>query len=192
MTERLFGGPRGVDPYTGLVERALFPVWETLLKRRKTLHHRAMLAKTERWSLDELGQLQHVKLRKLLRHAYLNVPHYRERFHAADFHPDQFRSLEDLQRLPILSRDEAQATVVARTSLGPPNVAYRALTGGTLGSSLSFGYDRETEAWRQAARLRAWGWAGYRVGARTLYYVGVNHGLYRPRASSSRRCSNAG
>jgi phenylacetate-CoA ligase len=186
MTERSLGGPRGLDPYAGLVDRALFPIWETLLKRRKTLHHRALLAKSERWSLDELRQLQQVKLKKLLSHAYLHVPHYRERFFATDFHPDQFRSLEDLERLPILSREEAQATVEARTSLGPPEVAYRALTGGTLGSSLSFGYDRETEAWRQAARLRAWGWAGYRVGARTLYYVGVNHGLYPPKGEQLR------
>jgi phenylacetate-CoA ligase len=169
---------RSVDLYGELVRRVLFPVWESGIQARTTLRHRKTLERTERTSLDELSSIQLEKLRALLTHAERHVPFYRKRFAEVGFDPQDLRSLDDFRRLPILTREEAQATVAARTSTAPPLVRYRARTGGTLGSFLEFGYDAETESWRQAVKLRAWGWAGYHVGARTLYYVGANHGLH--------------
>jgi len=168
------------DVYADLVRRVLFPGWERGLRRRPTLRHAAELARTQFASSGELERIQLDKLKRLLRHAHDHVPHYRERFRAIGFEPGALRSSEDLERVPILPREEAQRTVEARTSTAEPFVKWRAVTGGTLGSALEFGYDDATEWWRKAARLRAWGWAGYHVGARTLYYVGVNHGLHAP------------
>jgi phenylacetate-CoA ligase len=168
------------DAYGKLVSTALFPFWETTLKGRATVRYGELLARTERASLDELAALQLQKLRRLLEHAGEHVPHYRDRFREAGFSPGDLRSLDDITRLPILARDEAQVTAAARTSTAPPFVAYRAVTGGTLGSALAFGYDADTEWWRKAAQLRAWGWAGYAAGDRVLYYVGDHHGLHAP------------
>ena len=168
------------DAYGTLVSTALFPLWESTLKRRATLRYGALLARTERASLDELHALQTEKLRRLLAHAAEHVPHYRDRFREVGFSPGDLRSLDDLARLPSLTREEARTTVDARTSVALPLVAYRAVTGGTLGSALAFGYDADTEWWRKAAQLRAWGWGGYRVGDRVLYYVGDHHGLRAP------------
>lgn len=168
------------DLYGALVDRLLFPGWEGVLKARPTLRHVTDLARTQFAPPAELERIQLDKLTRLLRHADDHVPHYRERFRAAGFDPGDLRSTRDIERLPILSRDEAQRTVEARTSAAEPYVKWRAVTGGTLGSALEFGYDDATEWWRKAARIRAWGWAGYQVGARTLYYVGVNHGLSVP------------
>jgi phenylacetate-CoA ligase len=168
------------DLYGALVDRLLFPGWEAVLKARPTLRHATDLARTQFAALAELERIQLDKLARLLRHARDHVPHYRERFRAVGFDPSDLRSIRDIERLPILSREEAQRTVEARTSTAEPRVKWRAVTGGTLGSALEFGYDDATEWWRKAARIRAWGWAGYEVGARTLYYVGVNHGLYVP------------
>lgn len=170
--------PHGVDPYASLVGRLLFPVWEGGLMRRTTLRHHRLLLRTEHASEKELRQLQLDKLRRLVLHASLHVPHYRDAFRAVGFEPGDLRSLADLARLPVLTREEAQRTVDSRTSTSAPLVRYRARTGGTLGSFLEFGYDEDTEAWRKAAQIRAWGWGGYHVGARTLYYVGANHGLH--------------
>ena len=38
------------------------------------------------------------------------------------------------------------------------------MTSGTTGEPLVFGYDRDSEYWRQATKLRGYGWAGYRPG----------------------------
>ncbi len=60
----------------------------------------------ERMSTDQLRALQVERLRWTLRHAYLNVPCYRKKFDAADVHPDDFRSFEDLRRFPLTTKDD--------------------------------------------------------------------------------------
>ena len=49
-------------------------------------------------SVDELRAHQLERLRWSLRHAYQNVPLYRQRFDALGVHPDDIKSLEDLAR----------------------------------------------------------------------------------------------
>jgi phenylacetate-CoA ligase len=39
-----------------------------------------------------------------------------------------------------------------------------------MGKPLAFGYDRHSEAWRNAVRLRGYRWAGYELGSRALHY----------------------
>src|SRR5262249_49742996 len=45
-------------------------------------------------------------------------------------------------------------------------------TSGTMGKPLVFGYDRESEYWRQAVKWRGYAWAGYRPGDRSLHFWG--------------------
>ncbi|ADB50614.1 phenylacetate--CoA ligase PaaK [Conexibacter woesei] len=59
----------------------------------------------ERASRDEISTLQLDRLRWSLRHAYDNVPHYREAFDAAGVHPADVHELGDLARFPFTSKD---------------------------------------------------------------------------------------
>jgi phenylacetate-CoA ligase len=52
-------------------------------------------------SRDEITALQLQRLKHTLRHAYDNVPHYREAFDAKGVHPDNLRSLADLAKFPF-------------------------------------------------------------------------------------------
>ena len=52
-------------------------------------------------SIDEIRSLQLDRLKWSLRHAYENVPMYRERFDAAGVHPDDLKSLSDLAKFPF-------------------------------------------------------------------------------------------
>jgi phenylacetate-coenzyme A ligase PaaK-like adenylate-forming protein len=66
-------------------------------------------ARTHQWcSLDELANLQSSALSRLLRHAYENVPYYRKQLEQAGLHPSDVRGVEHLDKLPLLSRDQAQ------------------------------------------------------------------------------------
>ncbi len=49
------------------------------------------------------------RLQQLVRHVYARVPYYRSLFDASGFHPDQFRSLADLPRIPITTRGDIQS-----------------------------------------------------------------------------------
>lgn len=54
----------------------------------------------------ELAELQRERLKKMLRHAYDNVAHYRTGFDAAGVTPDDFRELADLARFPFTVKDD--------------------------------------------------------------------------------------
>jgi phenylacetate-CoA ligase len=135
----------------------------------------AQLAELERsqWrSPAELEAEQGRALEALVAHAYRNVPYYRQLMDARGIAPGELRSVADLRRLPILTRDVAARAGESRRSTGEPRCVVDKLTGGSTGAPLRFGFDLGSEHWRHAIKLRGWGWSGYRVGDRTLYFWG--------------------
>ncbi len=57
-------------------------------------------------SVDEIRSLQLDRLKWSLRHAYDNVPMYRQRFDEAGVHPDDLQSLSDLARFPFTYKND--------------------------------------------------------------------------------------
>ena len=55
-------------------------------------------------SVDELRALQLERLRWSLRHAYDNVPYYRQEFDVAAIHPDDLKDLADLAKFPFTTK----------------------------------------------------------------------------------------
>ncbi len=161
------------DLYGQVFRNVLFPAWEERLKKRPTLTRQAFLEKTQWRALDELKAAQERDLRTLLRHAYANVPFYRHRFDFAGIHPRDIKGVDDLIKLPIMTRDEARSTMEDRSSTADPKPKIRKTTGGTTGQPLLFGYDVDSEYWRQAVKLRGYSWAGYHIGGRSLHYWGA-------------------
>lgn len=169
-----------MDSYGAVVHRVLYPLWERGVRRRPTLDYLRRLRRTEHASAGELRALQLRKLKILLRHAYQNVPYYRRRMDAIGAGPDDIRGLDDLQMLPLLRRADAQASLDERRSTAGPPPVIEKTTGGTTGEPLTIRYDLDSEHWRQALKLRAFGWAGYRVGDPVVHYWGLpskGHGL---------------
>ena len=162
-----------MDRYGWLFGHALLPAWESGLRRRPTLRYLRYLQETEWRSASELEAIQAGRLRRLLEHAYANVPFYRARFEAAGLGPADLHGAGDLPRLPILSREDARENVEARTATAGAVVEVRKSTSGTMGKPLVFGYERRSEYWRQAMKLRGYGWAGYHPGVRSLHYWGA-------------------
>ena len=162
-----------MDLYRHLFSRVLYPAWESGLRGRPTLRRLAYLEKTQWRPLDELEAIQAGALQRLLRHAYENVPFYRRRFAEAGITPNAIRSVADLHKLPILRREDAQGSGQERTANRGATVEIRKSTSGTLGRPLVFGYERSSENWRHAMKLRGYGWAGYRPGQRSLHFWGA-------------------
>ena len=155
--------------YGEIYRRALFPAWESTIQRRPTLRHLRSLEESQWWSPDELAQFQATELRHLLRHAYAHVPFYRERFDEAGVDPSSITSAADLRSIPLLDRGDAQESMERRRSSAPPFASIKKSTGGSTGHPLEFEYDAGSEWWRQAVRMRGYGWSGYRQGNRTLH-----------------------
>ena len=161
-----------MDPYGLLYRNALFPLWEGVLRKRPTVSRLAYLEHTQRLPADELRERQAATLRRLLRHAGAHCPFYRARFDEAGVDPASIRDQVDLERVPILTREDARDSLDARASTVPPFPTIRKTTSGSSGKPLTIAYDTDSESWRQAIKWRAYKWAGYRPGDRAIHYWG--------------------
>lgn len=160
-----------LDLYRPLLAKALFPAYEAA-RGRPTVPLLRYLEGTERWSLDRLRELQLGQLRRLLRHAYLHTAHYRGVLDNLGMQAEDFRSLDDLRKLPLLDRNTVIASLEARTTSVPPLVSITKSTSGTTGQPVIVKYNAESRHWRDATRWRGYGWGGYKIGMRAMHYWG--------------------
>ncbi len=172
------------DLYGVLFQKLLYPAWESGLRRRPTLAHLERLERTQWCSADELRTLQDEELKKLLNHAWNNVANCRRRFEEAGLSPNDITGVSDLAKLPLLTREAASSAFEERDPTVDPLPEIRKMTSGTTGSPLAFAYDRGSEYWRQATKLRGYGWAGYRPGDRSLHFWGSIAAQHRVPASA--------
>ncbi len=159
--------------YARSYERVLFPVWQRVVRGRPIGGYGALLARTQWLDPQDIEALQVEALRVLLTHAGLRVPYYRELFAKVRFDPRSLRARADIAALPPLTREVVRERF---DDLVDPEHRGRNIhkqTSGTTGVPLRFAYCNTSETWRQAIRLRAYGWAGYRQGLPTLHYWGT-------------------
>ena len=131
------------------------------------------LQESEWWSSDRLIELQSRRLQSLMHHAYEHVPFYRRYMNEAGLVPGRIQSASDLHLLPVLNRADVRrlsAELRAESVPGERTVVVR--TGGSTGEPLKFlstPFDRFSRGF--ARSLRGQGWAGYRLGDRSLVVV---------------------
>ncbi len=63
------------------------------------------LQESQWWSREKLEDYQLQQLRKLLHHAYDNVPYYRRIFDERGLKPKDIQSFDDMKKLPYLTKD---------------------------------------------------------------------------------------
>jgi len=126
------------------------------------------LRESQFWSRERIRQYQLDKLLQLLRHAYAQVPFYERALQSCGARPEDIRSLEDFQRLPVLTKElirENFDDLVARSAKQEDRLPNA--TGGSTGEPLQLLQDRQYQHWADAARMRGWyDMAGCRPGDR--------------------------
>jgi len=157
-----------MDLYGPVLEKLLFPALEAA-RGRPTLPLLQFLRGSEHWSLDALRDLQSGLLRRLIRHAASHTVHYRTVLADRGIAAEDIATTLELRHLPLLDRDAARDTLDARTAATPPAVVE---TASVADAPVGIRYSAESRNWRDAARWRGYGWAGYRVGMRALHYLG--------------------
>ncbi len=128
-------------------------------------------------SVDELRAVQTERLRWSVRHAYDHVPHYRRSLDAAEVHPDDITSLEDLARLPFTSKADLRDNYPFGMFAVPREEVVRVhASSGTTGKATVVGYTRDDiDMWStvMARSIRA---AGGRAGH--LAHIAYGYGLF--------------
>ncbi len=166
--------------YPSLFRKMLFPVYESGLRGRKTLHYLRQYDRSQWDDAEQIQALQWRKLQALIQHCWEQVPYYSERWTGLGIEgPQDIRSREDYARLPVLQKPEIRANFEKLVASNHRDTMLYKVTGGSTGEPLRFGYTRESYERRLAVMWRGYGWAGARLGQRTLYLWGIPPGAQK-------------
>ncbi len=120
----------------------------------------------ERMSRDELEALQLTRLQQTVHHAYDNVAHYRAKLDGAGVHPDDIRTLDDIDKIPFTTKDDLRQNYpFGMFAVARQQIARIHASSGTTGRPTVVGYTMEDLA----------NWAG--LVARSLRASGVRPGM---------------
>ncbi len=131
----------------------------------------------ERASRDEIMSLQRERLAWSLRHAYENVPFYRQAFDKAGVHPSDLRDLSDLAKFPFTVKTDLRDNYPFGLFAVPKEKLIRVHgSSGTTGKPIVVGYTKaDIDMWADvmARSIRA---AGVRPGM--MVHVAYGYGLF--------------
>ena len=112
-------------------------------------------------SIDEIRALQLTRLQWSVRHAYENVPMYRQRFDTKGVHPNDLKSLSDLVKFPFTYKDDLRANYPFGLFAVPREQIIRIhASSGTTGKPTVVGYTKnDIDMWANmvARSMRASG-----------------------------------
>jgi len=131
------------------------------------------VVKSQWKSYNELKEYQEKQLQSLINFVYRNVPYYHKLFESLKLNPDDIRKIEDLEKLPILTKDIIKNNL---NDFKPINLDtmkfYTQSTGGSTGTPFQYRllkYDRFLSG---AMLYRGWGYAGYELGDKMVFLAG--------------------
>ncbi|MDO8688808.1 MAG: phenylacetate--CoA ligase family protein [Dehalococcoidia bacterium] len=139
--------------------------------------------KSELASREELRQLQLRKLQTTAEWAYARSPFWRRKLDAAGVRPGDIRSLDDIRRLPFLTKQEwvkgqEDEPLYGDYPAAPPEVAIRYhQTSGTSGRTPLRVLDGRKD-WEWVAEMWAYGIYGFGVRSNDIAYVPFSYGIF--------------
>ena len=115
------------------------------------------LLESQNWDEERVKKYQEEELRKLLTHCYRNVPYYRDMFIASEWHPIDFKSIEDLKYFPVLTKKKIVANphIFIADNLREKK-SYPITTSGSTGDKLEFYVDDDCLKREAAFNMRAY------------------------------------
>jgi len=107
------------------------------------LHTYTLLKESQWWSKEQLEEYQLLQLKKLLNHAYENVPYYTKIFKKLKLKPKEIQSINDLQKLPYLTKEIVRKNLDTLKATNYPEHKFQFFsTGGSTGRPLRFYIDK--------------------------------------------------
>ena len=139
--------------------------------------------KNEMLPREELQALQLFKLRRMCEWAYANAPFHRRKFDEAGFQPEQLKTLDDIRRIPFMTREEWMESIFETPMFGDltttdHNHAIRYhLTSGTSGRTPIRVLDG-TKDWDWIAEMWCYGLWGFGVRPEDSVYFAFGYGSF--------------
>ncbi len=164
---------REPQPYTGWRKALLelyfmtMPLHKWMIRRpaRKLFY---ALRRSQYLSRQDLDEYRLAKLKRLVRHAYNHVPYYRTLFDQIGLKPEAIQSLDDLQKIPMLTKGEVRSNLYFDLFADNHNKGemLKVTTSGSTGEPFVIYADKHQLELRMATTMRAAEWTGWRFGDR--------------------------
>lgn len=159
--------------YETLFKHALFPAYETLVRRRSTSNYVDEYEESQWLSATELAALQLRKLNSLLDHCWRHVPFLQTYWRDAGCLPGHLGHVSELARYPTITKTIITANYDGMIAAPWRGRTLSKVTGGSTGNPFRFEYTMDVYARRTAVMWRGYGWGGAGLGTRTAYLWGT-------------------
>jgi len=115
---------------------------------------------------DALRAWQNERLTRVVLHAVRHVPYWRDLFRERGLTAADVRTVDDLEKLPLLTRETVRREGRRLRSNAPRSRLTVVSSSGSTGRPITMAMDRAANALEFVYYWRYWGWAGYRLGDR--------------------------
>lgn len=136
-----------------------------------------LLIKRESLSPDQIRQYQFDRLKVMLIHSHENVPYYTQLFREIDFNPHEFKSFDELKRIPFLTKQIIRDNFTSLTSIqSVRGGSYTTTTSGSTGEPLKLILDYESFFKERAFHYYYYRKLGYHFEDKLVTFRGIDFG----------------
>ena len=154
--------------YSTIDKKILMPVADRLTHRGLSKEW-SVMDRLDKATEEQLRAFQNQRLQALMQHCYANVPYYTRVFDERGLKPEDIKCREDLQKLPILTKQIIREHYDELISKDVAQRHYqKGSTGGSTGTPLKFLKDKMAWNMQWASSFRAWEWYGFHVGEKMM------------------------
>lgn len=129
------------------------------------------------WTPNQIQSFQEKRVREIISYCWQYIPFYRDHWRSAITDPGEIQTIEDLHKLPILTKDHVREHLTTLVTTDPSVKSAEARTGGSTGRPIIFRMTYRDEQLAWAHMYMGWSWAGYRIGDPFLIVGGESVGI---------------
>ena len=137
-----------------------FPLQE-IIKKTSIIEKLDFLKESQFWDEDKINEYQLTKLKNIIDYSSKNVPYYELLFKKIKLNSDDIKSIEDINKIPILTKEILQkegSNMVSR--MINPKLVKKGKTGGTTGVPTIYYKDTNNRSFTWASYYRWYEWMG--------------------------------
>lgn len=166
--------------YSAVLKNTIIPIGE-IVSGFHVQKYLKELETTQWWSPSDIRELQNEKFRNLIKHTYESVPYYYEMFRQLKLTPSDFKSTDDIQKLPILDKETIKRNFPDK--IVSSNVDLKTLisgfSSGSTGEPFQYMMSKKEKTLKWASFFRFWKWAGYDFGMKYVNLTGYPHFAFK-------------
>ncbi len=129
------------------------------------------------WRAEQIRAYQDEKVREVVAYCWKHVPFYRAHWSGSIGAPEEIRTVSDLQRLPVLTKEQLRTRLADLTTTDPAVQSTPARSGGSTGRPTLFRMTKFDEEMCWGQMYLAWHWAGFNPGDPFLVVGGESIGV---------------